>query len=228
MITLYIKTHRITGLKYFGKTTRSVEHYRGSGKFWKRHIKKHGYDCETEIVGIFEDDNEAIAAAIQFSQDHDIVNSPDWANLREENGMDGAPKGLKRPDLSERWLGSKRPEISKAMTGRKRAPFSEEWKRKIGKSMSLVPRTEEWKRKIGDAHRGRKNPEMSERQRGKKRLDTTERQSLDWIIFFPDGNKQNIRNLKKFCLENGLSPSAMSRVAKGEVRQHKGYRCEKC
>lgn len=39
-ITLYIKIHNVTGLKYFGKTTKNnPEKYTGSGKHWKRHIK---------------------------------------------------------------------------------------------------------------------------------------------------------------------------------------------
>jgi hypothetical protein len=32
MISLYIKTHNTTGMKYLGKTTRNPFKYRGSGK----------------------------------------------------------------------------------------------------------------------------------------------------------------------------------------------------
>jgi hypothetical protein len=40
---LYIKQHSITGLKYFGKTTKSNPYkYNGSGKYWIRHINKNG------------------------------------------------------------------------------------------------------------------------------------------------------------------------------------------
>ena len=39
---LYVKQHSITGMKYFGKTTRNPIKYIGSGKYWKRHISKHG------------------------------------------------------------------------------------------------------------------------------------------------------------------------------------------
>ena len=35
MTTLYIKTHKITGLKYFGKTTLNPFTYNGSGSHWK-------------------------------------------------------------------------------------------------------------------------------------------------------------------------------------------------
>ena len=40
---LYVKTHRITGLKYLGKTKQDPYKYRGSGVYWTSHIKKHGY-----------------------------------------------------------------------------------------------------------------------------------------------------------------------------------------
>ena len=49
---LYIKTSPL-GLRYLGKTTKEPITYLGSGKIWKRHIKKHNFtinDIETEIV----------------------------------------------------------------------------------------------------------------------------------------------------------------------------------
>ena len=90
MITLYVKTHRQTGLKYFGKTTCDDPYrYNGSGTYWKLHIKKHGYDVETEIVGAFENIHEAVEFALRFSKENNIVESEKWANLQEENGLDG-------------------------------------------------------------------------------------------------------------------------------------------
>jgi hypothetical protein len=38
---LYIKTHSVTGLKYFGKTTKDPFRYKGSGVYWVRHLKVH-------------------------------------------------------------------------------------------------------------------------------------------------------------------------------------------
>ena len=93
MIYLYVKTHLITNLKYFGKTTRDPMHYKGSGKYWKSHLKKHGNSVKTEIVACFEDENKCKKFALEFSKKHDIVSSENWANLVEENGLDGAPKG---------------------------------------------------------------------------------------------------------------------------------------
>ena len=96
MITLYIKKHKITGLKYFGKTTnKNVELYQGSGIRWLNHLKKHGNDVDTEIYGIYDSILECEKAALDFSIKNNIVESNDWANLKNENGKDGNPKGIK-------------------------------------------------------------------------------------------------------------------------------------
>lgn len=94
MTYLYIKTHNKTGLKYFGKTSKpNPEKYTGSGKYWLRHLKKHGFNFSTEIIGTFEDETKLVEAALTFSIENNIVDSKEWANLRDENGLDGAPKG---------------------------------------------------------------------------------------------------------------------------------------
>lgn len=94
MIHLYIKTHNKTGLKYFGKTTSNNPYkYKGSGKYWLQHIKKHGNDVTTKIIGSFLDTISCKHFALEFSKKYNIVNSVEWANLINENGIDGAPCG---------------------------------------------------------------------------------------------------------------------------------------
>jgi len=88
---LYIKTSPL-GLKYLGKTTKNPFIYNGSGKIWKRHIKKHNLtykEIKTEIV--FETTNkmELIRLGNKLSVKYDIVKSKEWANLRVENGDGG-------------------------------------------------------------------------------------------------------------------------------------------
>ena len=85
-IYLYVKTHRVTGLKYFGMTRKDDPYkYKGSGKKWKRHIRKHGYDVTTDIVGMFENIEEASDFALRFSKENNIVESNEWANLIPED-----------------------------------------------------------------------------------------------------------------------------------------------
>jgi hypothetical protein len=111
---LYVKQHNQTGLKYFGKTTRDPLLYKGSGLYWKNHLKVHGDDITTVWFMLFENEQTLTAYANKFSLDHNIADSVEWANLKPENGLDGFtqdPKynvGSKRPNLSEYNL---RPEV---------------------------------------------------------------------------------------------------------------------
>ena len=89
MIYLYIKTHNNTGLKYLGKTTQDPYLYKGSGKRWLNHIRKHGNNVTTEIVGQFATIEELREVSILLSETLNITNSNEWANLRPETGDGG-------------------------------------------------------------------------------------------------------------------------------------------
>jgi hypothetical protein len=86
---LYIKTHNITGLKYFGKTIQNPIEYQGSGIRWRRHLKKHGNDVTTVIYGYYADFESLKKAALDFSIKNNIIESVEWANLIREQGEGG-------------------------------------------------------------------------------------------------------------------------------------------
>lgn len=139
---LLVMTHNVTGLKYFCKTTRlnEIHTYKGSGLHWKRHMRKHGRNVSVGVVGIYYDESRCVLAAKNFSVENKIVESSAWANLIDENGLDGAPAGKahpmygkphprtgeKRPHLSERYQGAKNPMWGKpsAMRGKSNAGAS--------------------------------------------------------------------------------------------------------
>lgn len=86
-IYLYKKTHNKTGLNYLGKTTQKDPHrYQGSGTYWRLHISKHGYDVTTEILKECSTNDEVREWGIYYSNLWNVVESDDWANLREEMG----------------------------------------------------------------------------------------------------------------------------------------------
>lgn len=96
-VHLYVKTHRLTGLKYFGRTVEDPYSYLGSGAYWIRHIARYGNDVNTRVIGTFTDEAQLRAAAKTFSAEHDIAASTDWANLLPEDGDvagDGWTPGL--------------------------------------------------------------------------------------------------------------------------------------
>jgi hypothetical protein len=87
---LYIKQHSITRLKYFGKTSKNPHKYQGSGKYWLKHINKHGKQfVKTIWVSDLYYDTSIKEIALHFSVENNIVESKDWANLVLENGLDG-------------------------------------------------------------------------------------------------------------------------------------------
>ncbi len=145
---LYVKEHTETHLKYFGKTTKKdPEKYLGSGIYWKIHIKKYGTDkIKTIWTKLFTDENELKAFALKFSQENDIVNSNEWANLKEENGLDGGfDKGWWSEEqikhnsemAIQRWKSGKydhiKEQFAKINIGKK---YSEDRKNKIAKGNS--------------------------------------------------------------------------------------------
>lgn len=159
---LYVKTHNITGLKYFGKTVRKDPFsYYGSGTRWIYHLKKHGYDISTEIIGLFSNEEECRQVALDFSVNNNIVKSNKWANLKMEKiegGWDhitsdhikkGIEKFRQRPveeqqeiNKSKGRIGNKNGMFGSARFGEKNPMF--------GKKM-----TEEQKDKFGRRNKGK-------------------------------------------------------------------------
>ncbi len=90
---LIIKQHKTTGLKYFCKTAKKDPYtYTGSGKYWLRHLKKHGSDILTVWCQKFNNKQPLIDYAINFSIENKIVESSEWANMCIENGIDGGAR----------------------------------------------------------------------------------------------------------------------------------------
>jgi len=181
MVCLYIFTHNITGLKYFGKTTlhftiESLLKYKGSGKYWNSHLKIHGNDLSVEIYGIFHKD-EVKEIALQFSKENDIVKSLNesgdrknkkvWANEKDENGLDGGglPKGFKHSEETKENMRAyrkgkkkiKKTNYFKTYEDKNREPMSIDTKMKISESKKGVKPTVETKNKMSNSKKGDKN-----------------------------------------------------------------------
>lgn len=123
---LYIKQHNVTGLKYFGKTINDPIVYKGSGKRWVNHIKKHGNDVTTIWCQLFKDKETMVLYATSFSKEHNITESTEWANLMIEDGLQG---GFTGPISVETKI-----KRSIAQKKRVRMPVSNDTKIKISNS----------------------------------------------------------------------------------------------
>lgn len=134
---LYIKRHKLTGLRYFGKTTKSLNvllnKYKGGGLRWARHIDKHGRDfVVTDWYRLFTDKDDCTEFALFFSEVENIVESDQWANIKPEDGlMGGNVKGY----LQGKTPWNKGKKQSKEHIAKRTGPQSEETKFKRSQSM---------------------------------------------------------------------------------------------
>jgi hypothetical protein len=147
---LYIKRHKVTGLLYFGKTSRSeakMLKYLGSGSHWTNHIKKHGKEhVETIWYNYFEDIHSLVDFAFFFSEFHDIIDSKLWANRKTETGLD-FDDGIKRIGVPHTDESKKK--IGDTKLGKKRT-ITKEWRENMskghkGKSSGAKNKTWKWK-----------------------------------------------------------------------------------
>ena len=221
MIHLYVKRHLKSGLLYFGKTSRQCPYsYLGSGKYWLRHLRVHGKDVETLHVWTFENVEECREFALAFSSENDIVKSSQWANLRPENGIDGAIYGdAQSPENIATKI--------RAMTGKKRGPMPEHRKRKISdalKRRQRGPKSDYTKLKQSFAARGENNGNfgkplsidarrhLSELMTGRViNNETKEQMKLSaccrqlTILEDRSGNRWGVFRYRSFCKNNSIS-----------------------
>lgn len=165
MYNLYLKIHNITGMKYLGYTKRKdYDVYKGSGLYWKRHLKIHGYDVTTKLLGSYSSLEELKENGIKFSKKWNIIENKEFANLKSEEGVSGVYSKESRLKMSESakkrgapvgaWTSQQVSEmnkrtwkdpsirnkraksISKALTGKKYGPRSQEFKDHMSKLLS--------------------------------------------------------------------------------------------
>lgn len=156
---LYVKTHNETGLKYFGKTTKDPYRYRGSGKYWIRHLIVHGNDVTTEVIGYFTNADECRIAAKDFSIRNRIKESSQWANIQDETGLDGGDtaKFRKYSPLSD----TTKAKISASKHGK--IPWNKG--KKTGKGGNTKPRSPETIQKLQSSMRGLKQSQETKEKR---------------------------------------------------------------
>lgn len=177
MYILYLKESPL-GLKYLGKcVNKNPYKYMGSGKYWKLHLKKHGFsnfDITTHILLETEDIDALKEKSKYYSELWQVEKNNEFANLKPETGtgggehMKGVPKSEDwKKKMSERIRTAEEKEkISKSLTGKKLSPehiqklkishtgikYSEETNRKravsVSKSKKGVRLTEEHKKAL--------------------------------------------------------------------------------
>lgn len=98
---LMVKTHQKTGLKYLCQTIRhEYSKYKGSGIYWRNHLKIHGSDIVTELIMECHGKEELTKWGLYYSTLWNVVDEYDqhgkktWANLTPESGAGGRTRKL--------------------------------------------------------------------------------------------------------------------------------------
>lgn len=97
--------------------------------------------------------------------------------------------------------------ISNSLKGKRFLP--DEHYQKQAKKFKGIPRTQEVKDKISRAKRGKSVPQP-------KQMKTYE-------VIKPNGDTVIVTGLNDFCKNEGIDASNLCAVAKGRLKQHKGY-----
>jgi hypothetical protein len=181
MYTLYLKTHNITGLKYLGYTKNpNPIKYRGSGLYWKYHIKKYGNDVFTEILFQSSSIEEISIIGREFSEKWNVAENEEFANFCNEDGNmlygKANPNFVGHPHTEEtrKKISQNNARSLKGKTGKDHPAFrhkvhpdnknhlikarankGEPWNKGL---VGVQPMLSSTKKKIGNSNRGKKKP----------------------------------------------------------------------
>lgn len=232
---IYIKSCNHCNLKYFGKSCRKtknlVHKYKGSGIYWNKHLNKHKCNYSTKIIGYFIRKESCKIFCEWYSKTKNIVKSKEWANICNENGLNGGDifstlSQEKQDEIREKLrqinLGRKRTEESKEkMRGR---IVSEETKEKIRQTLTGFKHSEETKKKQSLMRKGKKawNKGMTISEETKKKISESLKKN-------PNLGKYKIGKTHTEKTKNKISNTLKGRVPWNKNRKMlKDYKCYIC
>lgn len=231
---IYVIINIKNGKVYIGKTKnlkrRWVEHQRELNK-------NHHHNQHLQAAW-----NKYGAKAFQFKiLEHCSI---DQLNEREKNHIpfyrarglaynlkDGGEGGANPSEETRRKLSAAGRNRSEATLRRmseihKGISPSEETRRKLSQALKGRTTSEETRHKLSAANKGkRRNVGREINEITKKKI--AEANAKYFIVTSPEGIEFTIKGLNRFCRENNLSPSNMSKIANGKQSLHKGWTCRK-
>lgn len=97
---VYVTTNLVTGKRYLGKHNGKNPEYLGSGLAIKAAIKKYGKSSFIrEVVAEVATDQEAFSLEEELSKDWNVVEDPDWYNMKV--GGKGFSSGVEHPQFGK-------------------------------------------------------------------------------------------------------------------------------
>jgi len=203
--SVYKTTNSINGKSYIGAHAPAdgniYDGYMGSGRAIKAAIKEYGKENFSKEILFIADTPEEM-----YDKEKELIEpGPNSYNIAEGGIGGGAgennPMWGRSGENAPRWG----------------AHTSEETKQKISEALKGRPCSEETKKKISEAKKGYKQSQYTKDKRAATH-------AKDYIITYPDGQEEKIKNLAKFSRKNNLSQGSLTEVAQGKHKQHKGYK----
>lgn len=234
-----------SGKSYIGQTNdivrRRSQHRTTNGcPHLKRAIDKYGYD--NFIFEILEESLTIEEANTKEEYYIDKYSSlaPNGYNLHT-GGLNHSVSEITRERLRISSSGENNPNFGKkhsdetkakiGLSSKNRTPWmvgkshSEESIEKMRISSTGKYHTEETKLKIKNATTGENHPLFGTTRSEDTKAKLREKNSRAYVITFPNGNVETIKNMKQFSETHNLNASAMSAVAKGKKSHHRGFIC---
>jgi len=175
-------------------------------------IKKHGWNNFNSQILLETEDAEFAykVAESSFIQQYQSNNPEKGYNLTEggQGTLGFSPTPETRQRMREKKLGKK---------------LTTEHIQKISKSALGRTFTKETKNKISNKLKGNKNFQGKTFTDEVKQI-LSEHKAKDWQLLSPNNEIINIHNMRKFCIDNNLHHSAITRVLQGKQSHHKQWK----
>ena len=242
---IYKATNKVNGKSYIGQTIQSlykrkIKHIsdailkKETNSKFHNAIRKYGrenFDWEILKKCIIDDiDREEIKFIGKFGTINSGYNIAMGGKvLRGKNNPQyGKPLSIDtKAKLSEALSGSNNPMYGKTHSMRVRKLISMSRKKYRGKLHPRYGKPGYFAGKKRPEMAGKNNPFYGKKRSEEDRAKIAAGKSTQWLVWYPDGTKEIIKNLDKFCRENKLSSSHLYQIAKGKRNNHKGYKCKK-
>ena len=225
-IYLMVKTHQKTGLKYLCTTTKNPFTYNGSGIDWCNHLRKYGYEHNTEIVMECANQTELYYWGSYYSKLWNVVKGQDdygnkiWANRIPETGGGGGVCGSNNP--------MKNPIIAAKISGEKHHMKKESSRNRM--SINNPMHCAKTKKKLsttliakGDSHQSKTPNSIA------KRSGLTHYTYTDTIYCWQNVITHEIIYLTRrdFMLKVNGNKSHISSLLNGTANSHRGWKLVK-
>ena len=218
MYSIYRLINKVNSKSYIGVTNnykkRMREHSYASNQYAiSRAIRKYGWNSfDSEILFVTNDCDYAYQSAEKMFIEQYESNNPNRGYNLTLGG-----EGTQGYNPSEET----RHKMRNAKQGK---TLTNEHKEKISKANIGRKVSDETRKKLSKASKGRKIWCDGQNLTNEHKEKLSKAKAKEWQVLSPEGKLVTIYNMRKFCLENDLHNSAMSRVLKGQQEHHKMWK----